>query len=173
MHYLIDDPGLAHNTCNSLSLHKKHSVIIKKKKRFLFFLDISRCPADGPTRPYLRMYPRTVQAGRKRSFNSSWYTHFPWLEYSTSQDSAYCFACRHFSLPNTPETPFAAKGGYSNWKKAMYKDGGFKWHEQSEGHVNAMFAWSEFKKNIIKDSSIREALDKAYKKKKLKKTGCT
>lgn len=47
----------------------------------------------------------------------------------------------------------------------MYKDGGFKWHEQSEGHANAMFAWSEFKNNIIKDSSIREALDKAYKQK--------
>ena len=47
----------------------------------------------------------------------------------------------------------------------MYKDGGFKWHEHSEGHVNAMFAWSEYKKNIVKDSSIREALDKAYKKK--------
>lgn len=98
--------------------------------------------------------------------------HFPWLEYSQSQDSAYCFACRHFSLPNTPKTPFAAKGGYSNWKKVMYKDGGFKWHEQSEGNVNVMFAWSEYKKNILKDSSVQEALNRAYKK-KLKKTGCT
>ena len=47
----------------------------------------------------------------------------------------------------------------------MYKDGGFKWHEKSEGHVNAMFAWSELKKNILTDSSIRDALDQAYKKK--------
>uniref|UniRef100_A0A667Z4Q8 TTF-type domain-containing protein n=1 Tax=Myripristis murdjan TaxID=586833 RepID=A0A667Z4Q8_9TELE len=69
-----------------------------------------------------------------------------WLEYSRNCESAYCFACRHLSLPNTPETPFTAQGGYSNWKKAMYKDGGFKWHEKSEGHVNAMFAWSEYKK---------------------------
>ena len=137
-----------------------------------FFPDISQCAADGPTWPYLRVYPRTVQGERKRSFNSSWYMHFPWLEYSQSQDSAYCFACRHFSLPNTPKTPFAAKGGYSNWKKVMYKDGGFKWHEQSEGNVNVMFAWSEYKKNILKDSSVQEALNRAYKK-KLKKTGCT
>ena len=25
----------------------------------------------------------------------------------------------------------------------MYKDGGFKVHEKSEGHVNAIFAWGE------------------------------
>uniref|UniRef100_A0A3B4WFJ0 TTF-type domain-containing protein n=1 Tax=Seriola lalandi dorsalis TaxID=1841481 RepID=A0A3B4WFJ0_SERLL len=120
---------------------------------------------NGPTQPFLRVYPWTVQADRKRAFNNSWFTHFTWSEYSQSHDSAYCFACRHFSLPNTPETPFTAQGGYSNWKKAMYKDGGFKWHEKSEGHVNAMFAWSEYKKNILTDSSIRDALDQAYIKK--------
>lgn len=47
----------------------------------------------------------------------------------------------------------------------MYKDGGFKGHEKSEGHTNAMYAWSEHKKNILTDSSVRDALDKAYKKK--------
>lgn len=54
----------------------------------------------------------------------------------------------------------------------MYKDEGFKWHEKSEGHVDAMFAWNEYKKNILTDSSIQYALDQAYKK-KLRKTGCT
>lgn len=47
----------------------------------------------------------------------------------------------------------------------MYKDGGFKGHEESEGHMNAMYAWSEHKNNILTDSSVRDALDKAYKKK--------
>lgn len=47
----------------------------------------------------------------------------------------------------------------------MYKDGGFKGHEKSEGHTNAMYAWSEHQKNILTDSSVRDALDKAYEKK--------
>ena len=47
----------------------------------------------------------------------------------------------------------------------MYKDGGFKVHEKSEGHVNAMFAWGEHKKAILTDSSILDALNEAYNKK--------
>lgn len=43
----------------------------------------------------------------------------------------------------------------------MYKDGGFKVHEKSEGHVNAMFACQA----ILTDSSIRDALNEAYNKK--------
>lgn len=54
---------------------------------------------------------------------------------------------------------------YSHWKKAMFKDGGFKMHEKSEGHVNAMFAWGEHKKAALADSSIRDALNEAYNQK--------
>ena len=42
---------------------------------------------------------------------------------------------------------------------------GFKVHEKSEGHVNAMFAWGEHKKAILTDSSICDALNEAYNKK--------
>uniref|UniRef100_A0A8C1KXW0 TTF-type domain-containing protein n=1 Tax=Cyprinus carpio TaxID=7962 RepID=A0A8C1KXW0_CYPCA len=79
------------------------------------------------------------------------------------QNSAYCFSCRHFSLPNTPPSVFTL--GFSHWKKAMYKDGGFKVHEKSEGHVNAMFAWGEHKKAIVTDCSIHDALNEVYNKK--------
>lgn len=112
----------------------------------------------------MKVFPRTAQGDRKRAFKGSWYSQHQWLEYSQSRDSAYCFACRHFSFPNAPETPFTSQGGYSNWKKALYKDGGFRLHEKSEGHVNAMFAWSEHKKNILRNSSVQDVLDKAYKK---------
>lgn len=47
----------------------------------------------------------------------------------------------------------------------MYKDGGFKVHEKSEGHVNAMFAWGEHKKAIVTDCSIHDALNEVYNKK--------
>uniref|UniRef100_A0AAX7VMJ6 TTF-type domain-containing protein n=1 Tax=Astatotilapia calliptera TaxID=8154 RepID=A0AAX7VMJ6_ASTCA len=115
--------------------------------------------------PHLKIFPRTVHGEKRRAFSKTWYSQHKWLEYSQSRDSVYCFACRHFSLPNASETPFTSHEGYSNWKKAMYKDGGFKGHEKSEGHTNAMYAWSEHKKNILTDSSVHDALDKAYKKK--------
>uniref|UniRef100_A0A3P8QPS5 TTF-type domain-containing protein n=1 Tax=Astatotilapia calliptera TaxID=8154 RepID=A0A3P8QPS5_ASTCA len=115
--------------------------------------------------PHLKIFPRTVHGEKRRAFSKTWYSQHKWLEYSQSRDSVYCFACRYFSIPNASETPFTSHEGYSNWKKAMYKDGGFKGHEKSEGHTNAMYAWSEHQKNILTDSSVRDALDKAYKKK--------
>ncbi|XP_026034437.1 zinc finger MYM-type protein 1-like [Astatotilapia calliptera] len=127
--------------------------------------DISQNPAEGPRQPHLKIFPRTVHGEKRRAFSKTWYSQHKWLEYSQSRDSVYCFACRYFSIPNASETPFTSHEGYSNWKKAMYKDGGFKGHEKSEGHTNAMYAWSEHQKNILTDSSVRDALDKAYKKK--------
>uniref|UniRef100_A0A8C2HB86 Uncharacterized protein n=1 Tax=Cyprinus carpio TaxID=7962 RepID=A0A8C2HB86_CYPCA len=54
---------------------------------------------------------------------------------------------------------------FMNSCRAMYKDGGFKVHEKSEGHVNAMFAWGEHKKAIVTDCSIHDALNEVYNKK--------
>ncbi|ROL52542.1 Zinc finger MYM-type protein 1 [Anabarilius grahami] len=103
-----------------------------------------------------------MKGDRKRAFNKMWYTQHQWLEYSVSRDSAYCFPCRHFSLPGIQETSFTSSLGYSNWKKAMYKDGGFRGHEKSENHVNAMIAWNEHKKRILTDTSMLNALDKKH-----------
>ena len=55
--------------------------------------------------------------------------------------------------------------GFSKCKKARFKDGGFRVHEKSEGHVNAMFAWGEHKKAVLTDSSILDAINEAYNKK--------
>lgn len=129
------------------------------------FADISQSRATGPAQPHLKLFPRTMQGDRKRAFNNTWYAQHQWLEYSQSQDSAYCFPCRHFALPGASETSFTSQQGYTNWKKAMYKDGGFKAHEKSENHVNAMYAWSEHKKTILTDSSMLDAINTAYQKK--------
>eukprot|EP00795_Rhopilema_esculentum_P007943 gene7943-13833_t len=37
---------------------------------------------------------KTEQAGRKFKFQRKWYEEFNWLEYSISQDAAFCFVCR-------------------------------------------------------------------------------
>jgi len=94
-----------------------------------------------------------------------WFNHNSWLEYSQSKDSAYCYACRHFSLPGASESVFSSESGFSHWKKATYKDAGFKLHEKSESHINAMFAWNEHKRLLLTDSSILDMINKEYKKK--------
>lgn len=85
--------------------------------------------------------------------------------YSQSQDSAYCFACRHFSLPDTPGTVFTSQLGFSHWKRALCKDGGFEVHEKSGGHINAMFALGEHERAVLTDSSILEPINEAYSEK--------
>ena len=126
--------------------------------------DISQSRAAGPTQPQLKMYPKTMQ-GEKRSFNPSWYNTFSWLEYSPMKDCAYCYACRQFSLPSTSESVFTSESGFSNWKKAMYKEAGFKVHEKSDSHITAMLAWSEHKRAALTDASVLNMINKEYKKK--------
>ncbi|XP_062853960.1 zinc finger MYM-type protein 1-like isoform X2 [Trichomycterus rosablanca] len=109
-------------------------------------------------------FPKTLQGGARRSFRSDWYKSHPWLEYSQSKDAAYCFACRHFSLPDAPRTVFTSFEGYRNWKKATMKDSGFCSHARSEGHVNAMFAWTENKKIMDKNTSMFGLMDEQKKK---------
>ena len=106
--------------------------------------DISFGKFDSPVQPIVKDFKITKYSGRERSFQSKWYQHFPWLEYSCQTDAAYCFACRHFSLPNGKnETTFTTLG-YSNWKSAMEKDRGFKGHQNSQTHRMAKEAWLTF-----------------------------
>ncbi|XP_034057797.1 zinc finger and BTB domain-containing protein 47-like [Gymnodraco acuticeps] len=108
--------------------------------------DISKSRCEEPAQPTRESFPKTLQGGARRSFRTDWYKTHSWLEYSQSNDSAYCFPCRHFSLPDAPKTVFISIDGYRNWKKATMKDSGFCSHARSESHVNTMFAWGENKK---------------------------
>lgn len=38
-----------------------------------------------------------------RSFNSLWYSKYPWIEYSKQKDRIYCYYCRHFAINVTPQ----------------------------------------------------------------------
>ncbi|XP_038125910.1 uncharacterized protein LOC119773143 [Cyprinodon tularosa] len=87
--------------------------------------DISKCKDDQPVQPNLKMFPTTVMADRRRSFQASWYESHPWVEYSAIMDSAYCYACRHFSPPNISGSVFDSPSGFRNWKKATAREGGF------------------------------------------------
>lgn len=128
------------------------------------YLDISQSRAVGPVQPNLAMFPRTPQGKKSRAFNSTWYKEYPWIEYSQSQNSAHCFVCRHFSLPSAPQSAFTSSSGFANWKKALYKDGGFAMHSKSEHHVNAMLAWSDYKRGAESNTSLLKSINKDYQK---------
>lgn len=130
-----------------------------------FFLDISKSRADSPVQPILKMFPKTEQGNRKRGFNVAWYKDFKWLEYSISKDSVFCYACRHFSLPNAPNSVFKSESGFCNWKKALCRQGGFKDHSKSDHHRSAMFAWTQHKLTIAeKTTSMSAVMNKEREK---------
>jgi len=62
-----------------------------------------------------------------RYFQTSWYIRFPWLEFSTSKEAAFCFPCRLFGCGvsysigrGVGDDSFTAKG-FTLWKKALKK----------------------------------------------------
>lgn len=111
----------------------------------------------------MQTFPKSIQGAAKRSFHSEWYKAYTWLEYSQSKDAAYCFACRLFSLPNAASSVFTSVNGYSNWKKATFKDSGFSLHAKSD--INAMTAWLENKRMGENNSSLFALMDHDHKKK--------
>lgn len=90
--------------------------------------------------------------GKSRHFRDSWYSDFPWLEYSIVKDSAFCYSCRLFCHEKSGrgEENFT-KIGVSNWKKALEK---FRKHEKSEMHLKSTQFWIEKKRigNTICDT---------------------
>lgn len=129
-----------------------------------FITDISQSRAEQPKQPHLKNFPRTYQGDRRRCFSKDWYRTHKWLEYSQSKDSAYCYACRHFSLPSSGDSVFTSEEGFKNWKKATYKDGGFVGHAKSEAHTNAVLAWAEYEKSTATTSSLSASLNAEYEK---------
>ncbi|XP_076315924.1 52 kDa repressor of the inhibitor of the protein kinase-like [Tachypleus tridentatus] len=66
--------------------------------------DLSQLPDSGRTCPDLKRYPATEYSGQSKSFNKNWRNQFTWLEYSVTQDAAFCFACRLFSHTHFSKT---------------------------------------------------------------------
>ena len=81
-----------------------------------------------------------------RSFKEDWYKKFDWLEYSISNDAAYCFSCYLFKPINVIRHGDEAftKDGFKNWKKASEK---FQEHVGGVGspHHNAKIQFEAFK----------------------------
>ncbi|KAJ4939828.1 hypothetical protein JOQ06_029264 [Pogonophryne albipinna] len=126
--------------------------------------DISKCKEEPPMQPHPKLFPRTWMGDRRRSFKADWYKIHPWLEYSKMSDSAHCYACRHFSPPNSTDTVFDSPSGFKNWKKATYKEGGFANHAKSERHTHAMIAWKDYQRAVTSNATLANVLNKEHKK---------
>jgi hypothetical protein len=75
----------------------------------------------GPTQPHNLTFARKWQSDQWRSFQQTWFDEFDWLEYSESNDAAYCLYCYlFFDLGKSEKFGCSvfAKDGYTNWKKA-------------------------------------------------------
>ena len=127
--------------------------------------DISAGRTDEPRQPKLSTFPSTQFGKKRRAFSAKWYELYSWLEYSVSQDAAFCFSCRLFPVPGRTilENTFTVSG-YRQWKKAIEKDAGFAQHERSDYHKATFCAWKDFQSQIESGKSIDIALVSAHEK---------
>ncbi|XP_051978283.1 DNA replication licensing factor mcm2-like isoform X2 [Xyrauchen texanus] len=153
-----------HRFKNFLQTHvDEHGHNVFKERISDMCKDISQSRAERPRQPLLKVFPRTLIGDRRRGFMKEWYSTHKWLEYSQSKDAAFCYACRHFSLPSSRDSAFKSEG-FRHWKKATFSDGGFASHAQSESHTNAMLAWKDYEKWAESKCSLSASLSAEYEK---------
>ena len=66
-------------------------------------------------------FPKTV-FGKKRSFNTNWYSKFPWLHCDIKSDSIYCYTYMNshttgYKAVSRNSNPVFRRRGYRSWKK--------------------------------------------------------
>lgn len=74
----------------------------------------------GPCRPISHCCPQSLCRDRLRSFQIGWFNKYEWLEYSVSEDVAFCFWCYLFGEKRAGDQVFTGKG-FRKWKKAPEK----------------------------------------------------
>ncbi|KAK1397161.1 hypothetical protein POM88_007024 [Heracleum sosnowskyi] len=72
----------------------------------------------GPFQPLTHTFPKTVCGVKERCFQTEWFKVREWLEYSVSQDAAFCFYCYLFGDIKRRDQVFI-NTGFRNWKKAI------------------------------------------------------
>lgn len=90
----------------------------------------------GPRQVKLNSYPQDTFGAQKRAFNHSWFAKYHWLEYSVSQNAAFCFPCRVFGKNIKHDT--LVSSGCRHWKKALTV---FNKHEMAQSHKDSVVAW--------------------------------
>lgn len=92
----------------------------------------------------------------KRTFKLKWMDEYEWLLYSKSNDAAFCRYCTKFATKYKHDQ--FVTSGFSNWKTAMNSDGGFKKHQTSANHIEAVFKSKEHDKATQAEQDIHSLL---------------
>ncbi|XP_058783208.1 uncharacterized protein LOC131657874 [Vicia villosa] len=113
----------------------------------------------GPYQMNLEQYPLSGKEDHQRRFQHAWFSLFPsWLEYSPSEDAAYCLPCYLFSKrpSGRPGSDVFISIGFRGWKKARNgKNCAFLKHivkDPCSPHNNAMKACQDL---LNQDAHIR------------------
>ncbi|XP_059434852.1 uncharacterized protein LOC132167836 [Corylus avellana] len=105
----------------------------------------------GPNRFILANYPLSGPENHPRRFQASWFTQFPWLEYSRSKDAAYCLPCYLFTMKRDgrPGWDVFTIKGFRNWRKVHEgKNCAFLTHigeDPCSPHNNAMKSYEDLR----------------------------
>lgn len=68
---------------------------------------------------WIQAYPKTKFGGQNRSFSSTYYKEFNWLEYSIKLNACFCYACRLFAVDSGHIEDTFKTAGFNNWKKVI------------------------------------------------------
>lgn len=112
---------------------------------------------SGPHQPVLNHYPKSYCGTRMRNFRPAWYAEFCWLEYSQTDDAAYCYYCRLFAdkAAQRKQTTVFVAGGFRNWRDAVCS---FQRHEQSDQHKQSASFFLDAKKMLTAETSVASQL---------------
>ena len=100
---------------------------------------------SSPYQPDVSSIPPQQIHSWKFFFQKHWYKTYPWLHYEQSTQAVLCFSCAKasaFGLLDSvrcTESSFLLSG-YTNWKKAVGKNGRFEGHQSSKCHSVAIQA---------------------------------
>ena len=136
----LHDDDISKEVKEEAEVAAQHEIVGESSK-----VGINDLDTDKPTQPILKDFPVKFINNTKRKFKPAWFTGRPWLEYSITRDSCFCFACRLFSQGSERDRdPAFVSKGFSNWKTALEDGRGFQQHAFSKGHTDAMACWIEF-----------------------------
>ncbi|XP_062511827.1 uncharacterized protein LOC134187691 [Corticium candelabrum] len=106
-------------------------------------------------------FPRRQILRQRRSFQETWYSQFPWLEYSEKVDSAFCFACRlaEQSGKHGHYDACFTERGFRNWKTALDD---YRKHESSHVHCLAAAVWNQARHVAESGTSVAQSVSTAH-----------
>jgi Domain of unknown function (DUF4371)/hAT family C-terminal dimerisation region/OTU-like cysteine protease len=114
----------------------------------------------GPKQPQLALFPKTLFGKQNRSFSTSYYANYPWLEYSVKCDAVFCFACRHFHTDRRFVEELFISKGLKDWKKLSEK---LSKHAISQTHISHMQKWLSFQSTDKKGSVVLQLSEERKK----------